>query len=156
MGARANGYIADITCTFPINGKFTEKQAQIYNIVLNANRAANEFIKPGSRMFDAQAKSIEVITQGLIDVGIIKADLKTAIEKVNRIPKPFSNCADASSLTPWATTWVSTCTMWANAVIQRSTESSLTSLIQALSCTQTPSSPQECSPPMNQEFTSCH
>lgn len=83
MGARANGYIADITCTFPINGKFTEKQAQIYNIVLNANRAANEFIKPGCRMTQAQDRSVEVMAQGLIDLGIIKADLQTTLEKVS-------------------------------------------------------------------------
>lgn len=56
MGARANGYVADITCTFPINGKFTEKQAQIYNIVLKANVEAGKLIKPGNTMDQAQKK----------------------------------------------------------------------------------------------------
>lgn len=87
MGARANGYIADITCTFPINGKFTEKQAQVYNIVLKANIEAGKFIKPGSTMDAAQKKSFEVICEGMIELGLIKADLKTAMEKVKIFKK---------------------------------------------------------------------
>jgi Xaa-Pro dipeptidase len=46
-GVQLNGYASDITTTFPINGKFTEKQAAIYNAVLKANRAVIESLRPG-------------------------------------------------------------------------------------------------------------
>jgi len=46
-GVQLNGYTSDITTTFPINGKFTEKQAAIYNTVLKANRGVISALKPG-------------------------------------------------------------------------------------------------------------
>ena len=47
MGAEYGGYASDITCSFPVNGKFTKKQKIIYNAVLKANRAVLKAIKPG-------------------------------------------------------------------------------------------------------------
>jgi hypothetical protein len=47
MGASYCGYTSDITCSFPVNGKFTKDQAVIYNAVLNANRAVMNAAKPG-------------------------------------------------------------------------------------------------------------
>ena len=47
MGGEYYGYVADITCTFPVNGKFTDKQKIIYNAVLRANRAVMRASKPG-------------------------------------------------------------------------------------------------------------
>lgn len=82
MGIRASAYVADITCTFPINGKFTEKQKEIYNICLEANLEAGKLIKPGNTMYAAQKRSFEVICEGMIKLGLIKADLNTAMEKV--------------------------------------------------------------------------
>lgn len=46
-GVQLNGYASDITSTFPVNGRFTEKQASIYNAVLKANRDAIKALKPG-------------------------------------------------------------------------------------------------------------
>jgi Xaa-Pro dipeptidase len=48
MGASYCGYTSDITCSFPVNGKFTKDQAMIYNAVLNANRAVMNAAKPGN------------------------------------------------------------------------------------------------------------
>jgi hypothetical protein len=48
MGASYCGYTSDITCSYPVNGKFTKDQAVIYNAVLNANRAVMNAAKPGN------------------------------------------------------------------------------------------------------------
>ena len=47
MGIIFCGYCSDISSTFPVNGKFTEKQKKIYEIVLNSNRSVIKFMKPG-------------------------------------------------------------------------------------------------------------
>lgn len=51
MGAKYCGYSSDITCTFPVNGRFTADQRAIYNAVLNANRAVLDAMKPGMYVF---------------------------------------------------------------------------------------------------------
>ena len=48
MGAEYHCYASDITCSFPVNGKFTEQQKVIYNAVLKANRAVMAAAKPGT------------------------------------------------------------------------------------------------------------
>ncbi len=48
MGAEYYGFASDITCSFPANGKFTDKQKGIYNAVLAACRAVLEHVKPGT------------------------------------------------------------------------------------------------------------
>lgn len=50
MGAELGRYTADITCTFPCNGKFTEKQKIVYNAVLRASKAVMEAAKPGKQI----------------------------------------------------------------------------------------------------------
>lgn len=47
MGCMANGYCADVTCSFPVNGKFTDKQKDIYNAVLKASQECMAMVKPG-------------------------------------------------------------------------------------------------------------
>jgi Xaa-Pro dipeptidase len=51
MGASYCGYSSDITCSFPVSGKFTKDQVIIYNAVLNANRAVMNAAKPGNVLF---------------------------------------------------------------------------------------------------------
>jgi len=48
MGGNYYGYAADITCSFPANGKFTDDQRMIYNAVLKANQAVMASVKPGN------------------------------------------------------------------------------------------------------------
>lgn len=83
MGCLANGYCADVTTTFPVNGKFDAKQKEIYNIVLKANLESMALVKPGVHFKDVvMKKARDVVSQGLIDLGIIKCDLETSNEKV--------------------------------------------------------------------------
>jgi len=73
-GCEVEGYASDITRTFPVNGTFSEAQRQIYQIVLDAQLAAIESIKPGVMLVKPHQIATHVIQQGLIDLGILQAD----------------------------------------------------------------------------------
>jgi Xaa-Pro aminopeptidase len=72
-------YASDFTRTIPVGGKFTQKQREIYDIVLAANNMATSLIKPGSTYLSVHLATCEVITQGLKDVGLMKGDVKEAV-----------------------------------------------------------------------------
>ena len=80
-------YASDITTSFPVNGKFTPKQAEIYNIVLKANRDVMIHLKAGVSWVDMHLLAERVILQGLIDLGIISGDLEEMLE--NRVAYLF-------------------------------------------------------------------
>jgi Xaa-Pro aminopeptidase len=81
-GAESNAhYASDFTRTFPVGGKFTQKQLDIYNIVLNANNTATALIKPGETYLSIHLKVAEVIASGLKDLGLMKGDVKEAVLK---------------------------------------------------------------------------
>ncbi|MGV6813898.1 MAG: aminopeptidase P N-terminal domain-containing protein [Phycisphaerales bacterium] len=61
-GAEMGGYASDITRTLPVSGKFSKRQAKLYNIVLRAQREAIKVIKPGATLAQADAASRKVIT----------------------------------------------------------------------------------------------
>lgn len=71
VGADNNNYSADITRCFPINGKFSERQAQVYNAVLRVQKTIIEMIKPGVELMDLQDKTRELIATELIELGLI-------------------------------------------------------------------------------------
>jgi Xaa-Pro dipeptidase len=73
-------YASDITSSFPVNGKFTEKQAAIYSLVLKANREVMKVLKAGVAWPDMQLLAERIILQGLIDLGLIHGDLEEMIE----------------------------------------------------------------------------
>ena len=68
-------YASDITRTFPINGKFTDPQLAIYEVVMEAQLKSIEAITVDHNVMDAQIISEKIITQGLIDLGILKGGL---------------------------------------------------------------------------------
>jgi Xaa-Pro aminopeptidase len=68
-------YASDITRTFPINGKFTDSQLAIYGVVMEAQLKSIEAITADHNVMDAQIISEKIITQGLIDLGILKGRL---------------------------------------------------------------------------------
>jgi Xaa-Pro aminopeptidase len=71
VGAEYEHYTADITRTFPVSGKFTPEQAEIYNIVLAAQDAAARATRPGSSIPEVHAAAVEVIKDGLLKLGLI-------------------------------------------------------------------------------------
>jgi Xaa-Pro aminopeptidase len=79
-GAESNEhYASDFTRTIPVGGKFSQKQLEIYNIVLNANNTATSLIKPGETYLSIHLKVAEVIASGLKELGLMKGDVKEAV-----------------------------------------------------------------------------
>lgn len=79
-GAEYECYAGDITRTFPINGKFSPAQAALYQVVLDAQKAAIAAVKPGNHWNQPHEVAVEVLTQGLVDLGILKGDVAQLIE----------------------------------------------------------------------------
>ncbi|MGB2115410.1 MAG: Xaa-Pro aminopeptidase [Porticoccaceae bacterium] len=73
-GCEYKNYAADITRTFPVSGKFSQAQAAIYDIVLAAQNAAIKTIAPGVAFDQANKAAIEVITRGLVNLGILNGE----------------------------------------------------------------------------------
>ncbi|HKJ78082.1 MAG TPA: aminopeptidase P family protein [Prolixibacteraceae bacterium] len=73
-------YASDFTRTVPVGGKFSQKQREIYNIVLAANNKATELSKPGVTYLSVHLAAAEVIATGLKDLGIMKGDVKEAVK----------------------------------------------------------------------------
>jgi Xaa-Pro aminopeptidase len=78
-GCEYQDYAADISRTFPVNGRFTAAQAAIYDVVLAAQTAAIDLIGPGLEYNLANEATIRVITQGLVDLGILEGSVETLI-----------------------------------------------------------------------------
>lgn len=74
LGATYDCYNADISRTFPVNGKFTPRQKQIYNIVLKANLAVIDALKPGVTNREINAVAGRILADGLKEIGLIKND----------------------------------------------------------------------------------
>lgn len=82
-GAELYGYAADITRTFPASGKFSEPQKQLYELVLAAQQAAFDSIKPGNCTKHSADIAIEVITSGLIELGLLQGEVQKNIDAQN-------------------------------------------------------------------------
>lgn len=79
-GCELNGYAADISRTFPANGKFSKEQAALYDVVLAAQLAAIKEVKVGNHWNDPHDAAVEVITQGLCDLKLLDGDVNELIE----------------------------------------------------------------------------
>jgi len=77
-GGEYNYYTADITRTYPVNGRFTSQQKELYQLVLNATDAAIEGLKPGVSWNSIYPTAMRVLTQGLIDLGILNMSFDQA------------------------------------------------------------------------------
>jgi len=86
-GGEFDMYAADITRTFPVNGRFGKYQKLIYELVLAAQQAAIEAVKPGNRWNDPHDRAVEVLTEGMLELGILKGKLKTLLE--DQAYKPY-------------------------------------------------------------------
>lgn len=73
-------YASDFTRTVPVGGKFTQKQREIYEIVLAANNKAKELTRPGVTYLSVHLAAAEVIASGLKELGLMKGDVKEAVK----------------------------------------------------------------------------
>ena len=80
-GCEYQYYAGDITRTFPINGKFSPAQREIYDIVLQAQNRAIELLKPGTSIKEVNNHVIRIMVEGLIKLGIMQGDIATLIEE---------------------------------------------------------------------------
>ncbi len=71
-GCEYECYASDITRTYPVNGRFSAEQRAIYEVVLEANRAAIARVKPGNHWNDPHVAAVHSITQGLVRLGLLK------------------------------------------------------------------------------------
>ncbi|MBL7928939.1 MAG: aminopeptidase P family protein [Bacteroidia bacterium] len=74
MGAEYHGYTADVTRSFPINGKFSKEQKLLYDLVLKAQEAGISVCKPGTPFNEPHKVATKIIADGLIKLGIIKKE----------------------------------------------------------------------------------
>ncbi len=80
-GSEWNYYSADITRTWPVNGKFTNKQKDIYEIVLEANTKAIEECKIGNTINSPHIKALNILIEGLKNLKILNESIDEIIEK---------------------------------------------------------------------------
>jgi Xaa-Pro aminopeptidase len=80
-GCACGYYNSDITRTFPANGKFTTEQKIIYELVLKAQLASIEKVVVGSTWDDFHKTSVRIITEGLIEIGLLVGEVDTLIEE---------------------------------------------------------------------------
>lgn len=86
-GCELQGYAADITRTFPVNGKFSEPQKALYQIVLDSQEAAIAECVPGKTFEDAKQACLRVLVAGLVKLDILQGDVDTLIKE--EAFKPF-------------------------------------------------------------------
>jgi len=79
-GAEYQNYAADITRTFPVNGRFTEPQRQLYELVLEAQYAAIDQVGPGRHWNEPHDAAIHVLTKGLVKLGLLEGRVSKLIK----------------------------------------------------------------------------
>ncbi len=79
-GCEFDGYASDITRTFPVNGRFSGPQADIYDLVLDAQTAAIAAIKPGATFLAPHTAAVRVLAQGMIDMKLLEGSVDSVIE----------------------------------------------------------------------------
>jgi Xaa-Pro aminopeptidase len=79
-GCEVDGYASDITRTFPVNGRFSGPQADVYDLVLDAQSAAIAAIKPGAHFLDPHNAAVRILAQGMVDMKLLEGSVDTVIE----------------------------------------------------------------------------
>ena len=80
-GAEHEFYAADVTRTFPVNGVFSDDQRALYEVVLDAQLAAIEQVRPGVRFDRAHEVATERLVAGMLRLGLLKGDAETIISE---------------------------------------------------------------------------
>ena len=79
-GANYKGYASDITRTFPVSGKYTKPQREVYDVVLDVQLQCIEATKTGTTIKERQDLSIELLTEGMKKLGLLKGKTKELIK----------------------------------------------------------------------------
>jgi Xaa-Pro aminopeptidase len=79
-GCELEGYASDITRTFPVGGRYSAAQRELYDIVLAAQRSAIDATRAGARFTDPHDAAVRVLAQGMIDCGLLQGSVDAAIE----------------------------------------------------------------------------
>lgn len=85
-GCELQGYASDLTRTFPVNGRFSPEQRALYDIVLHAQKAAIDVAKVGLPYQNMQLAADRILTEGLLDLGILTGDIGHLIETKAALP----------------------------------------------------------------------
>ena len=80
-GCELGGYAADITRTFPVNGRFSAAQREVYELVLAAQRAAMDKVQPGNAWNEPHDAAVRVLAQGMLDLKLLSGSLDEVLEK---------------------------------------------------------------------------
>jgi Xaa-Pro aminopeptidase len=80
-GAEYKGYASDITRTFPINGKFSQAQREIYDLVLQTQKSCVDMVRPGVRLEDLKTHSVQMLTEGMVELGLLKGEPEQLIQE---------------------------------------------------------------------------
>ncbi|UCH28708.1 MAG: aminopeptidase P N-terminal domain-containing protein, partial [Myxococcales bacterium] len=80
-GCEYGYYASDVTRTFPVNGKFSDEQRAVYEVVLRAQKAGIVAIKPGVTLDEIHAGAVRAITEGLVDIGLLSGEVDALIEE---------------------------------------------------------------------------
>jgi Xaa-Pro aminopeptidase len=80
-GCELDGYASDITRTFPVNGRLSPPQRELYELVLEAQIAAIGKAKPGNLWNEPHDEAVKVLTKGLVKLGILKGKLRKLIKE---------------------------------------------------------------------------
>ena len=79
-GAELGGYCSDVTRTFPVGARYSEAQRALYDIVLRAQKAAIDAVRPGATFDDPHSVALEILVAGLIELDIIEGTVADCIE----------------------------------------------------------------------------
>ena len=80
-GCEYDYYASDVTRTFPVNGRFSDEQRAVYEVVLHAQKAGIDAVKPGVTLKDIHDGAVRSITEGLVGIGLLKGDVDSLIEE---------------------------------------------------------------------------
>ena len=80
-GAEFENYAADVTRTFPVNGRFSPEQRAIYELVLRAQQAGIALVRPGCAWDDVQHTIVRILTEGLVELGLLRGNVDELIAR---------------------------------------------------------------------------
>ena len=87
-GAEFGYFTGDVTRTWPASGSFTQAQAEIYQVVLDAQTEAIKAVRPGATFIEPHNRAVRVLTAGLVRLGLLEGDVDKLIEEGDKYQKP--------------------------------------------------------------------